>query len=203
MISSLSRSLWRRVAILLVVGAASAFSLGSQVSYAATAATAAAGVDFADELTAAGQKLVLNGTGLRTRLFFKVYAAGLYVNEKSKDAESIVRSPTAKVLQLHFLRDVGAETIRGAWSQGFAKNCLILCEESQAKLALLNGLMKDLKKGDVLSFSFKPDELALELNGASLGKVDGAKIDQNILAIFLGKEPPTAELKTGLLGLQK
>jgi hypothetical protein len=199
MISFLSQSRFRRLAFILCLSAVSMTTLASQESYAATEA----GVVFADEVSNAGQKLILNGTGLRTRLFFKVYAAGLYVNEKSKDAESILRSPAAKVLQLHFLRDVGADTIRGAWSQGFTKNCLSLCDESQAKIALLNGLMKDLKKGDVLSFSFRPDELAVELNGTSLGKVEGAKLDQNILAIFLGKEPPSPELKVGLLGMQK
>lgn len=199
MLSFFSRPGCRSWAIVLAMGVAFLTSLEPQKSYAA----AEAGVVFADELSNAGQKLILNGTGLRTRLFFKVYAAGLYVSEKSKDADSILRSPAAKILQLHFLRDVGAETIRGAWSQGFTKNCMSLCDESQAKMALLNGLMKDLKKGDVLSFSFKPDELAVELNGAALGKVEGAKIDQNILAIFLGKEPPTPELKVGLLGMQK
>jgi hypothetical protein len=168
-------------------------------SYAATEA----GAVFADEMNYSSQKLVLNGTGLRTRLFFKVYAAGLYLSEKSMEADSVLSSASPKVLQLQFLRDVGADTIRGAWSNGFSKNCLSLCTESLPKIALLNGLMKDLKNGDSLSFSFKPDEIAVELNGASLGKVEGSKIDQNILAIFLGKEPPTPELKAGLLGLKK
>ena len=46
------------------------------------------GVKFEPTAQVGGQALVLNGAGLRTRAFFKVYAAGLYVPEKSNSPTS-------------------------------------------------------------------------------------------------------------------
>ena len=67
----------------------SALSLAS-TSIAATVAD----VTVADEATVGGQKLVLNGVGVReaTMLKVKVYVMGLYLPEKSQDAEAIIAS---------------------------------------------------------------------------------------------------------------
>jgi hypothetical protein len=39
-----------------------------------------AGVEFPDSIDVGGQKLVLNGAGLRKKFIIKVYAGGLYVS---------------------------------------------------------------------------------------------------------------------------
>ena len=44
------------------------------------------GVEFQPTARVGGQVLQLNGAGLRTRAFFKVYAAGLYVPQKAHSA---------------------------------------------------------------------------------------------------------------------
>ncbi len=64
-----------------------------------------AGVQFPDAVSAGGQELRLNGAGVRTKLFVKVYAGGLYVAQPSGDAEAIVAADAPKRVRVVFLRD--------------------------------------------------------------------------------------------------
>ena len=67
------------------------------IVFAATSALANAqpveieGVEFQPTAQVGGQVLRLNGAGLRTRAIFKVYAAGLYVPQKTNSAAAIHR----------------------------------------------------------------------------------------------------------------
>lgn len=159
-----------------------------------------AGVTFSDTLTQNGKQLQLNGLGLRTKLFFKVYVAGLYVEKKSTDPSALISAPGEKHLKLHFLRDVDAEKIREAWNEGYKANCRERCEETAKDVNTLNTWMMDMKEGDSLEFTFADDAFTVAVNGESKGSISAPSFAQNILAIFLGKNPPNAELKEGLLG---
>ena len=48
------------------------------------------GVAIPDSLTAGNVPLVLNGAGLRKKLFIKIYAGALYLQEKSQDPRKII-----------------------------------------------------------------------------------------------------------------
>ncbi|MFW5739394.1 MAG: chalcone isomerase family protein, partial [Myxococcota bacterium] len=82
------------------------------------------GVTMPNTKTVAGKNLVLNGMGLREATVFNVdvYAAGLYLESKSKDGKAIAASNQTKQLVLHFVRDVDRSDIVGAWNEGFKKN---------------------------------------------------------------------------------
>ena len=63
------------------------------------------GISFPDTYPIDGQRLVLNGLGLRTLTIFniKVYVAGLYVQQPSHSAQDILHSPGTKVIVMEFL----------------------------------------------------------------------------------------------------
>ena len=53
-----------------------------------------AGVKLEDRITVRGNPLVLNGAGMRYKAVFKVYTAGLYLEQKGRHAgRSAGRSP--------------------------------------------------------------------------------------------------------------
>ena len=58
-----------------------------------------------NQITVAGQQLVLNGMGIREATVFNVdvYVAGLYVVQRSSDGNAIAASTTHKRLVLHFV----------------------------------------------------------------------------------------------------
>ncbi len=61
--------------------------------------------------------------GLRQATMFKVnvYVAALYVAKPSSDPTAILGSGAPSELILQFVRDVGADDLRKAWDEGFAR----------------------------------------------------------------------------------
>lgn len=159
-----------------------------------------ADVTFEDSRALDGKTLHLNGVAVRKKLIFQVYAAGLYVEEKSNDAQKFLETEATRHLRMVFLRDVDASRIKSAWDEGFESNCAEFCESLRPKMKTLNSWMVDLKKGDVLAFTFRKGSVEVLKGDQSLGTVEGDGIDKSILSIFIGKTPATADLRSGLLG---
>ena len=55
--------------------------------------------------------LQLNGAGLRTRAFFKVYVAALYVPQKSADAAALLAQKGPRRITLTMLRNIDADSL--------------------------------------------------------------------------------------------
>ncbi len=163
-------------------------------------------INFKDEQLIGTQKYVLNGTGLRTKkklgMKFKVYVAGLYLPAKSSDAGEIIKSPAPKMLELVFLREIDRETLQEAWKEGFEKNCKEDCAAAQGQFKAFNDLMVDVRDGSRLTMSFDKSGVSVDIKGAKSNSavIDGEAFRRALLSIFIGDEPPTPELKKGLLG---
>ena len=89
------------------------------------------GVKFEPTTQVGGQSLQLNGTGVRTRAVFKVYAAGLYVPQKSTDARALVAQKGPRRIAMGLLRDVSADSFADALNDGLKAN------NSEAELSAL------------------------------------------------------------------
>ena len=89
------------------------------------------GVKFEPTAQVGGQSLQLNGTGVRTRAVFKVYAAGLYVPQKSTDARALVAQKGPRRIAMGLLRDVSADSFADAFNDGLKAN------NSEAELSAL------------------------------------------------------------------
>jgi hypothetical protein len=82
------------------------------------------GVPMPDVRVVDGTLMRLNGIGLRTFsvLGIRIYVAGLYLERRNGDANTILHSRERKLLDIRFLRDVGAEDARKAWRESFQQN---------------------------------------------------------------------------------
>jgi len=161
------------------------------------------GVNFPDQVQVDGSTLTLNGLGLRlaTMLKVKVYVAALYVAKTSSDPNTILGAGTPSQLVLHFVRDVGAGDMRKAWDEGFEKTAKDQLPAFKDRIATLNGWMADMKSGQRMTFTFKPGAgVQIDVNGAAKGTIKGDDFAKAFLSIWLGPEPPNAEIKSGLLG---
>lgn len=163
-------------------------------------------VNFADQLDVAGKKLILNGAGLRVKrklgMNFDVYVAGLYTVAKSDKSTELIASGEPKLLRLVFLRSLDKGTLREAWDEGYKKNCKADCSAGQDQLKAFNDLMVDVKDKSELNIQFDQDSVNVEAKGkeSKSGKISGEPFRRALLAVFIGDEPPTEDLKKGLLG---
>ena len=115
-----------------------------------------------------GHTLFLNGQAIHTVSMFKVkvYEISLFLENRSTDPDQILQSVGSKVLLLKFLREVGAEPLRKAFSDGFYENCHSLCDSLKVYLDELNSKMQGFQDGDSLEFQFLPSQVILR---SSLG----------------------------------
>ena len=160
------------------------------------------GVSFPDRLESGGRTLVLNGLGLRQATMFKVnvYVGALYLVAPSTDAQAVLASTGPKALALQFVRNVAADDLVKAWSEGFEKNAKAEMPALQERIATLGGWMTDVKAGQRLDFSYSPGTgVQVDMNGATKGVIKGDDFARAFFSIWLG-DPPNAEIKRGLLG---
>ena len=181
---------------LLLIAAAPA--LGAEV----------AGVTIADSVQIApgGPPLVLNGAGLRRRVFFDVYAMGLYLPAKKTDAADVLSLSGPKRVAIRMLRDVDADQFADALAEGIRQNH----SEADAKALgpRLNELtaimleMKQAKKGMSIALDWVPGTGTLvQIEGKPAGKaIPGEDFYRGLLRIWLGEDPVQADLKKVLLG---
>lgn len=166
------------------------------------------GVQLEDRIApgASGQELLLNGAGLRTRFFFDVYVAGLYLAQKQTAAAEAIALPGAKRVALRLLRNVSAKTLLDALNEGMqANNSAAELEALKTQLGELAALMNaigEAKKGDSVALDFDPQSgTRVSLNGKELGKpIAGAEFYRALLRVWLGDKPVQDSLKRGLLG---
>lgn len=180
--------------------------LSGMASFAYAQAVDVEGVKFEPTIQVGGQALQLNGAGVRTRLMFKVYAAGLYVPQKSKSAPELLAQKGPRRVAIGMLRDVGADTFAGSLNDGLKAN------HSEQQLAgfktqieTLNANMKSVgeaKKGDQINFEFVPEAgTRIIVNGQPRGAaIPGEDFFQAVLRIWIGDKPADADLKKAMLG---
>lgn len=164
-------------------------------------------ISYAPEATVAGEALTLNGAGLRKKLFFKVYAAGLYTRAPAKDGAAVMAETGAARVRLGLLRDVSGESFISALDDGLKANLTPESEKAVTKeLDELRTLMKkigDVKVNDLVDFDFDPAKgTVVSLNGQPVGAAigGGRALYNAVLAIWLGQKAIDDTLKAGMLG---
>lgn len=163
-----------------------------------------AGVPVEERQQANGQELVLNGAGLRSVAFFKVYVASLYVAKKANTAASLLDTSTPSRMSLRMMRSVDADTLIKALHEGIADNVSATELASlQAPMQQLDDIMRKVgstKAGDIVMLDFKGDTATVTFNGATLGSVSAPRFGRALLSIWLGDKPIDTGLKKALLG---
>ena len=164
------------------------------------------GVKFEPTAQVGGAALQLNGADVRTRAIFKVYAAGLYVPQKTNAAAILLGQKGPRRVAITMLRNVDADTFSGALSEGLQKNL----SDTQfagfkAQIDTLSANFKaagEAKKGDAIHLEFTPDVgTRVVVNGKAQGSaIAGEEFYTALLRIWLGDKPVDADLKKGLLG---
>jgi hypothetical protein len=158
-------------------------------------------VELADAITVGDHSLVLNGMGLRKKAFIKVYVGGLYLAEKSSDPAAILGADSPRRVVMAFKFDVGADKMCGAWEEGLDRNSPGASAEVAAQFDTLCSYMDDLEKGDQMIATYIPGVgTEIEMKGASKGTIAGKPFADALFACWLGPEPPSDDLKEGMLG---
>jgi hypothetical protein len=164
------------------------------------------GVKYEDAIDQRGNKLMLNGAGIRYKAVFKVYTAGLYLQKKASTMEEVLAMPGSKRITLTMLREVDSNELGKLFTRGVEDNTP---KSEMGKL--IPGLIKmgqifsDQKKlavGDTIMVEWVPGVGGVI---SAKGKPQGEPFKEPefynaLLRIWLGPVPADYKLKEALLG---
>ena len=178
-----------------------AFLLSLGLMSSACAVTLA-GVDVPDSASVADTPLVLNGAGVRVKFFFKIYVGGLYLPQKSADPAAIVAHAGPDRILMHMIYDgVSKSQFADAWHDDFKANNPDSYATLHDQIEQFISCFGDSKKDDVITMDYVPGTgTQVSWDGELRGTIPGEDFHKALLRVFLGPNPPTGDLKDGMLG---
>ena len=165
-----------------------------------------AGVKYERALTLAGTPLQLNGAGVRYKVIFKVYTAGLYLGAKAGTPETVLAAPGPKRLHIVMLREIDANELGKLFTKGMEQNApREEFSKSIAGVLRMSDIFSAKKKlavGENFSVDWIPGSgTVVTVNGVAQGEpIKEPEFFQALMKIWLGKSPADAQLKELLLG---
>jgi hypothetical protein len=181
-------------------------ALVAALSFSFAHAAEVEGVKFDPQVRLGDSDVVLNGAGLRKKVFFKVYAMGLYLAQKQSDADAVLAAKGGKRISITLLRDLTAKQFVDALNEGIVEN------HSEAEMSVLKDRVAqfsetmmgigEAKTGAEILIDWLPGSgTRLTVDGQVKGQdVVGEDFYNALLKIWLGKAPVQSDLKQALLG---
>jgi hypothetical protein len=165
-----------------------------------------AGVKLEDTSSVGNTALQLNGSGVRYKAIFKVYAAGLYLSKRAATPEEVMAAPGPKRMSITMLREIDSSELGKLFSRGIEDNL-----DKTAFSKIIPGVLrmsqvfsdyKKLQPGDNFMMDYIPGTGTII---TVKGKVQGEPFKEPefynaLLGIWLGKSPADYRLKDALLG---
>lgn len=167
-------------------------------------------VKYEQAVDIAGQRLQLNGAGIRYKFVVKVYTAGLYLTTKASTTAEVLAAPGPKRIHISMLRDIDGNELGRLFTKGMEDNAprdeFVKSINGVLKLSEVFATRKQLNTGDNFSVDYVPGiGSTLLLNGKVLlsDPIKEPEFFTALLRIWLGDKPADAPLKEALLGIKK
>jgi hypothetical protein len=164
-------------------------------------AASLAGVTLPDTEQVGSTKLVLNGLGVRTKYMVKVYVAGLYLEQKSSDANAIIKAEAPKQIVMQMVHAASKSQMADAFNESFHDNSPGALKLMKADIDRLLNALEPVKVGDQMVFTYVPGTgTTFTLNGKEKLTIAAPAFGPVLFSVWLGPKPPNADLKKGMLG---
>ena len=189
--------------LILAALVALALPLGAQAQ-----AVELAGVKYDPQAELGGQKLVLNGAGIRYKAIFKVYTAGLYLKDKTGTPDGVFAMAGPKRLSIHMLREIDANELGKLFTKGMQDNAtpedFSKSIPGVMRIAEVFAAKKKMVSGEGFSVDYVPGVgTTVLVNGKPQGEpIKEPEFFTTLMRIWLGKNPADGQLKDALLGIQ-
>ena len=163
------------------------------------------GVVFEKDINLAGSALKLNGAGIRTKFFAKIYVAGLYLQNPASTPAEVFTGKGPKRMHVSFLREVDATTLGKSLSQVMSDN---LPRERFGKcipgIVKLGEVFADKKKmgiGETYTLDEIPGKgTIVSINNKVAAEITEPEFFTCLMYNYFGEHPADAKLKSALLG---
>ncbi|WP_046744750.1 chalcone isomerase family protein [Kordia zhangzhouensis] len=156
-----------------------------------------------ESVTFESQKLIYNGAGVRKKAWFKLYSGGLYLQQKSSDAYSIMNADETMAIKLHITsRLISSKKMINAVDEGFENSTNGNTAAIANKIETFKGFFSDeINDGDIFDIVYIKDKgVVVYKNGTKKGTIAGLEFKKALFGIWLSNKPADNRLKEGMLG---
>jgi len=178
--------------------------LVAMLSLGLTAQTQVGSVTLPNSVNYGGEELILNGAGIRKKaMVLKLYSGGLYLTNKSSDANTIINADESMDIKLHITSGfVSSEAMSDAVRDGFDAsmegNTSSLSSEINKFISFFSD---EIEEGNVFDITYQKDRgVVVYKDGTEKGVVFGMAFKKALFGIWLGDAPADKKLKKGMLG---
>lgn len=161
-----------------------------------------AGVSLDEKISIENTELVLNGAGMRKKLFIKLYVGSLYLLEKNSDADAVMQADQPMLIRLNVLSQLlTREKLIKAINDGFEKSVGDNLASLQPDIdRFLKIVSVSIEPGDQVSIFYQPESgTAVLKNEELLGTIAGLEFKQALFGLWLSAKPVQASLKKAMI----
>lgn len=159
-------------------------------------------VNLKDSITQNNKKLELNGAGIRTKYFLKLYVGSLYIPSKTYDAKSIIESKAVMAIKLNITsKMITTDRLKEALAEGFETVESSKLAKIEDKIKKFDDAFTDkVELGDIYSFGAEDGIVTVTRNGKHLITIEGQDFKEALFGIWLGEKSIDSKLKEKMLG---
>jgi hypothetical protein len=162
------------------------------------------GVDMPASIKAGDTDVGFNGAGIRKKWGLKLYVGGLYLAQKSQDADAIINADEPMAIKLHIISSlITSKKMEKATREGFENSTGGNIEPISTEIeAFIDVFKAQINDGDIFDFIYLPGtgvEIYKNTEKASL--VEGFEFKKALFGIWLCDKPAQKSLKKAMLGL--
>ena len=163
------------------------------------------GVTFEPDMTFQGKKRLLNGAGIRNKVVFKVYAAGLYLPKKVSTPKEVFESPGPKHFKAVFLREIDSgafgKNVSQVMNDNLPRERIARCVPGIIKLGEVFAAKKKIGPGEYFTVDEVPGTgSVISINGQVATTISEAEFFTCLMYNYFGEVPADHLLKAALLG---
>ena len=150
------------------------------------------------------ETLVLNGGGIRSKLFFKLYTIGLYLPSKSANVSAILSSDEMLAVRFEITSDmINSDNMSEAINEGFDKSTNGYTKTIRTRIdhMLKTFSSEAIVLGDLFDLVYVADKgTEIYKNGLLKTTIQGKDFKKAVFGIWLGEKPINSGLKKDLVG---
>lgn len=172
----------------------------------AIAQTTIYGVTLSPKIAPAKTELILNGGGVRTKFFMKVYVAGLYLQTKTNKPTEIIEADKPMSVRIHIISNLmTSANMATAIREGFEKSMKGNVAPLKKEIDLICTIFQSdvVKVGDLFEIYYVPGVGVRCFKNGKDQKVcmAGLPFKKALFGIWFSEDPVDENLKKGMLGL--
>ena len=171
-----------------------------------TQAREVGGVELSETMQTDSGKLILNGGGIRTKTFFDIYVAGLYLKKKNHNFKQIIDANEPMAINITITSGlVTSERFIEACEAGFQRSTNGNMTPLKEKIDLVySAFRQKFSKGDVFNIVYEPNKgTSFYKNKKFIATQEGLALKKALFGIWIIDKPShkNEKLRNGMLGI--